>query len=91
MVALVCMDQSVGLGSLAYRSFRAEFQTFGAEEASPSVTVARSLQNGSSRPSFVPRKQQQQQPPPRVVVAAAAHSFCVAEGSPFWSGRENWV
>jgi len=58
------MDQSVGLGSLASRCCRAELQTFKAGEASTSVTVARSLQNGSSRPSFVPRKQQQQQQQP---------------------------
>ncbi|KAH8956042.1 hypothetical protein BDL97_07G017400 [Sphagnum fallax] len=63
MVALVCMDQSVGLGSLASRSCRAELQTFRPGEASTSVTVARNLQNGSSRPSFVPRKQQQHQAP----------------------------
>jgi len=57
------MDQSVGLGSLASRSCRAELQTFRVGEAFTSVRVARSLQNGSSRPSFVPRKQQQQPPP----------------------------
>jgi hypothetical protein len=62
------MDQSVGLGSFASRCCRAELQTFKAGEASTSVTVARSLQNGSSRPSFVPRKQQQQQPPPALLL-----------------------
>ncbi len=88
MVALVCMDQSVGLGSLASRSCRAELQTFRPGEASTSVTVARSLQNGSSRPSFVPRKQQQQQQqaPPALLLQQRLTAF--AEQKEALSGVE---